>query len=167
MDLNLLHFLRDEGGLTGVKNGCDCGHKTISYNGNNPLEPIERELIMSTIPRQVGKHLSLDWEGVVNSEYDASEINGVEGKVIIGSQDGNPNYFVCYFRVGSRGNSSLDQHGHDHRVYIIHGQTEVLLGSETIELNPQDLIYDPGDVVQQFRSIGSEPLGFLCIVPPH
>jgi mannose-6-phosphate isomerase-like protein (cupin superfamily) len=42
-----------------------------------------------------------------------------------------------------------------------------LLGDETVDLNPQDIIYVPGDVVHQFRSIGSEPLGFLCIVPPH
>lgn len=122
---------------------------------------------MNTVHRQIGVPFALDWEGVVKIEYDASDIKGVDGKVIIGPQDGNPNYFVRYFRVEPGGNTSLDQHEHDHGVFIIHGQAEVTLGDETVELNPQDIIYVPGDVVHQFRSIGSDPLGFLCIVPPH
>lgn len=122
---------------------------------------------MGSVHRQVGKDFALAWDGARPKIYDASDARGVEGQVIIGPHDGNPNYFVRYFRVEPGGQTSLDQHEHDHGVYILHGQAEVLLGEETVEIGPQDIVYVPGNEIHQFRAIGNEPLGFLCIVPPH
>jgi mannose-6-phosphate isomerase-like protein (cupin superfamily) len=111
--------------------------------------------------------LALDWERVLPQSYEAADVSGVEAKVIIGPQDGEPNYYVRYFRVEPGGQTSLDQHEHDHGVFILHGRAQVFLGGETVELEPQDIVYVPGMEVHQFRSLGPEPLGFLCIVPPH
>lgn len=122
---------------------------------------------MGSVHRQIGTPFALDWEGVQPQEYDAPDVQGVEGKVIIGPQDGNPNYFVRYFHVEPGGQTSLDQHEHDHGVYIIHGRAEVLLGDETVEVEPQDIVYVPGNEIHQFRAIGPDPLGFLCIIPPR
>lgn len=122
---------------------------------------------MGSVHRQVGQIPSLKWDGAHKKEYEASDARGVEGQVIIGPHDGKPNYFVRYFRVEPRGQTSLDQHEHDHGVYIIHGKAEVLLGEETVVVGPQDIVYVPGNEIHQFRSIGDDPLGFLCIVPPH
>lgn len=121
---------------------------------------------MGSVHRQIGQMAALNWDGATKKEYEASDAHGVEGQVIIGPHDGEPNYFVRYFRVETGGQTSLDQHEHDHGVYIIHGKAEVLLGEETVEVGPQDIVYVPGNEIHQFRSIGDEPLGFLCIVPP-
>ncbi|NIS83560.1 MAG: cupin domain-containing protein [Anaerolineales bacterium] len=122
---------------------------------------------MGSVHRQVGKGFSLAWDGAHPKVYEASDAHGVEGQVIIGPHDGDPNYFVRYFRVEPGGQTSLDQHEHDHGVYILHGRAEVLLGDETVELEPQDIVYVSGHEIHQFKAIGSDPLGFLCIVPPH
>ena len=122
---------------------------------------------MGHVHRQIGEPLALDWEGILPKTYEADDVTGVEAKVIIGPQDGNPNYYVRYFRVEPGGQTSLDQHEHDHGVFILHGRTEVLLGEETFQLEPQDIVYVPGMEVHQFRAVGPEPLGFLCIVPRH
>jgi mannose-6-phosphate isomerase-like protein (cupin superfamily) len=122
---------------------------------------------MGKVHRQIGKPLALDWEGVLPKTYDAADVSGVEAKVIIGPQDGQPNYYVRYFRVEPGGQTSLDQHEHDHGVFILHGRAEVKLGDETVEVAPQDIVYVPGYEVHQFRAVGPEPLGFLCIIPPH
>ncbi len=120
---------------------------------------------MGSVHRQIGEPDNLDWENVRPKTYDLPDVKGVAGKIIIGPQDGRPNYFVRYFRVEPGGNTSLDQHEHDHGVYIVHGRAEVLLGDETVSVGPQDIVYIPGNEVHQFRTEGSEPLGFLCIVP--
>jgi quercetin dioxygenase-like cupin family protein len=122
---------------------------------------------MSSVHRQTGKPFALDWEGAQLKEYDAPDARGVEGKVVIGPQDGHPNYYVRYFRVEPGGQTSLDQHEHDHGVYIIHGRAEVRLGNEMVEVEPQDIVYIPGNEVHQLRAIGPDPRGFLCVVPPH
>lgn len=122
---------------------------------------------MAKLHRQIGKPQNLDWEGVQIKEYASTSARGVEGKVIIGPQDGEPNYYLRYFRVEPGGYTSLDRHEHDHGVYVIHGRAEVLLGEKTVEIGPHDIVYIPGNEVHQFRVTGPEPLGFLCIVPPH
>lgn len=122
---------------------------------------------MAKIHRQIGKPTDLRWEGTRPLVYESADVAGVKGTVIIGPRDGRPNYHVRYFRVDPGGHTSLDRHEHDHGVYIIHGRAEVLLGDETVELGPGDVVYIPGNEIHQFRSLGPEPLGFLCVVPPH
>jgi mannose-6-phosphate isomerase-like protein (cupin superfamily) len=124
-------------------------------------------MMMGNVYKQIGADFALKWDGAHHMVYNASDAHDVEGDVIIGPYDGDPNYYVRYFRVESGGQTSLDQHEHDHGVYIIHGRAEVLMGNEIVEIGPHDIVYIPGNEVHQFRSIGSEPLGFLCIVPPH
>lgn len=122
---------------------------------------------MAKVHRHVGEPTEMDWEGVLPKEYKASDAMGVIGKVIIGPQDGEPNYYVRYFRVEPGGQTALDQHEHDHGVFILHGQAEVRLGEDFEVVNPNDIVYIAGNDVHQFRALGSEPLGFLCIVPPR
>jgi quercetin dioxygenase-like cupin family protein len=122
---------------------------------------------MAKLHRHIGKPQNLDWEGVQTKEYASTSAWGVEGKVIIGPHDGKPNYYLRYFRVEPGGYTSLDRHEHDHGVYIIHGRAEVLLGAETVVMGPHDVVYIPGNEEHQFRAVGPEPLGFLCIIPPH
>jgi quercetin dioxygenase-like cupin family protein len=122
---------------------------------------------MAKLHRQTGKPHDLDWDGARTKEYASASAEGVQGKVIIGPQDGTPNYYLRYFHVEPGGHTALDRHGHDHGVYILHGQAEALLGEEKVLMGPQDVVYIPGDEVHQFHAIGPEPLGFLCIVPPH
>ena len=44
-----------------------------------------------------------------------------------------------YFAAQPGGHTSLDQHAHDHGVYVLHGRARLRLGDE--------------------------PFGFLCVVP--
>ena len=121
---------------------------------------------MGVVHRQVGEPFAMDWEGVVEKTYEAPDVVGVEGKVLIGPNEGDPNYYVRYFRVEPGGQTSLDQHEHDHGVYILHGKAEVLLGETVENVSANDVVYVPGNEVHQFKCMGEEPLGFLCVIPP-
>lgn len=120
---------------------------------------------MGVVHRFVGSEGALDWEGVVEQRYDAPDVVATTGKVLVGPQEGAPDFRIRYFRVEPGGNTSLDRHPHDHGVLILHGQATVLLGDREVTVGPRDVVYVPGDEVHQFRAVGEEPLGFLCVIP--
>jgi quercetin dioxygenase-like cupin family protein len=101
----------------------------------------------------------------VAQRYDAADVVGVSAKVLVGPGEGAPNYRLRYFRVEPGGNTSLDQHAHDHGVLILHGRATVRLGEQQVVAGPRDVVYVPGNEVHQFSALGDEPLGFLCVIP--
>ncbi|HID88877.1 MAG TPA: cupin domain-containing protein [Anaerolineae bacterium] len=120
---------------------------------------------MGIIHRFAGSGEWWDWDGVPEKEVADPDTEGVTGKVLIGPQDGAPHFRIRYFRIEPGGHSRLDQHPHDHGVYVLHGHGLVRMGDEEVEVGPGDVVYIPGNERHQFRAVGDEPLGFLCVVP--
>jgi quercetin dioxygenase-like cupin family protein len=120
---------------------------------------------MGIVHQYIGEEHDFDWEGVTEKRYQAADVQGVTAKVLVGPTEGAPNFRIRYFRVEPGGCTSLDQHPHDHGVFILHGRALVLLGSDEAQVGPRDVVYVPGDEVHQFRVLGDEPLGFLCVIP--
>jgi len=121
--------------------------------------------MMGTIHRFVGSEEPFDWENVPEKMMDQRDAVGVTGKVLVGPEDGAPNFCIRYFRIEPGGHSSLERHPHDHGVFILHGRAQVRLGSEEVEVGARDVVYVPGNELHQFEATGDEPLGFLCVVP--
>ena len=117
---------------------------------------------MGVIHRYQG---DFDWEGVNLGFYASEGIKGASVRWLIGPAEKAPNFALRYFEVEPGGYTALDQHPHDHGVMIMRGQARVLLGEEEFEVAHGDVVYVPPNEVHQFRSIGEEPLGFLCIIP--
>ncbi len=86
-------------------------------------------------------------------------------QILIGPDEQSPNFHIRYFAVQPGGHTSLDQHAHEHGVYILHGQARLCLENSEYELNAGDVVYIGGNEVHQFFTSGQEPFGFLCVVP--
>ena len=86
-------------------------------------------------------------------------------QILIGPDENSPNFHLRYFAVQPGGHTSLDQHAHEHGVYILHGHALLRLGKNEFELNPGDVVYISGNEVHQFFTSGQETFGFLCVVP--
>ena len=69
-----------------------------------------------------------------------------------------------YFEVAPGGYSTLERHEHVHGVMILRGQADVMVGTEVRHANTFDLVHIPPMTWHQFRTTGSEPMGFLCMV---
>jgi quercetin dioxygenase-like cupin family protein len=120
---------------------------------------------MGTIHRRLPG--AFRWHGVRVVGYADPAIAGVTKQVLIGPEDGARRFALRYFEIAPGARSALDRHAHDHGVYVLTGRGRVLLGTETHEIGPGDVVYvEPGEV-HQFENLGSEPLGFLCVVPPR
>ena len=109
----------------------------------------------------------LRWQDVPVSAYglENSRANRATRQILIGMGEQSPHFHMRYFAVQPGGYTSLDQHVHDHGVYILHGRARLRLGNEEHELQTGDVVYIPGNEVHQFFAIGDEPFGFLCVVP--
>lgn len=121
---------------------------------------------MGIVHRQVGQAGAFAWEGVRVEPYrggGASE--GSCRTVLIGPNDGAPHFAIRYFEIPPNGQSSFEQHAHDHGIVILRGRARVLLGSDVQEVASGDAIYIPPNEPHQFEVVGDEPLGFLCVIP--
>ncbi len=109
----------------------------------------------------------LRWHDVLVRAYgpENSGADKATRQVLIGSDENSPNFHLRYFAVQPGGHTSLDQHAHEHGVYILHGCARLRLENNEYELNAGDVVYIPSNEVHQFFASGQEPFGFLCVVP--
>jgi len=109
----------------------------------------------------------LRWHGVPVRAYGPgnSGADNATRQILIGTDENSPNFHLRYFAVQPGGHTSLDQHAHEHGVYILHGRARLRLENNEHELNAGDVVYIPGNEVHQFFASGQEPFGFLCVVP--
>jgi quercetin dioxygenase-like cupin family protein len=125
---------------------------------------------MSIIHRSAtAENGELRWQDVPVRAYgpENSSAQHATRQIMIGSEESSPHFHLRYFAVQPGGYTSLDQHAHDHGVYILHGRARLRLGGEEHEVNAGDVVYISGNEVHQFFTLGEEPLGFLCVVPAN
>ena len=109
----------------------------------------------------------LRWHDVPVRAYgpENSGAGSATRQILIGADENSPNFHVRYFAVQPGGHTSLDQHAHEHGVYVLHGRARLRLENDEYELNTGDVVYIPGNEVHQFFASGQEAFGFLCVVP--
>jgi quercetin dioxygenase-like cupin family protein len=130
--------------------------------------PSEKEVAGVSIIHRYDKteNGELRWQGVPVRAYgpENSGANRATRQILIGTEEHAPHFHMRYFAVQPGGHTSLDQHAHDHGVYVLHGRARLQLGDEEYELNTGDVVYISGYEVHQFFTLGEEPFGFLCVV---
>lgn len=104
------------------------------------------------------------WEGVTPIEIHTEEVQQVFKHVLVGPDEGAPNFVIRYFHVPVDDNTFYDQHAHEHGIVILHGQARVQIKEDFYELNPLDAIFISGNDIHQLVNIGDTPLGFLCVI---
>ena len=121
---------------------------------------------MGAVHKYQGKDGNNEWEGVQVQPYERGGAVGGSVRVVIGPEDGAHDFTMRYFEIEPGGQSSFDRHEHDHGVYILKGRAKVLIGWDVHDVGSGDVVYIAPNEQHQFESIGEEPLGFLCVVPP-
>lgn len=91
--------------------------------------------------------------------------SGVRMRMLIGEQDGAPNFAMRQFEVEPGGHTPFHHHPYEHEVFVLKGQGVVLEGDKERPLRAGDCVYVSSNEPHQFRNTGDEPLQFLCLVP--
>jgi quercetin dioxygenase-like cupin family protein len=85
--------------------------------------------------------------------------------VMIGREQGAPNFAMRQVCVEPGGHSPRHQHDYEHEVYVIEGSGTLLLLGQEHPITQGDCLYVPADQEHQFTQTGDVPLRFLCFVP--
>src|SRR6266849_9874261 len=99
---------------------------------------------MGTIHRQDNmENGELRWYDVAVRAYGAenSGADRAARQILIGTDEDSPNFHMRYFAVQPGGHTSLDQHSHEHGVYVIHGHARLLMGGKEYMLHVGDVVY--------------------------
>ena len=90
--------------------------------------------------------------------------DGVTMAVMVGREDGAPNFSLRSILVEPGGHSPHHSHDYEHEAVVLSGTGEVLLEGEYRPIKAGDIVYVPANEEHQFKA-GSDGLNFLCLVP--
>jgi quercetin dioxygenase-like cupin family protein len=106
-----------------------------------------------------------NWENVERKVFTTEEVKGVIKNVLVGPDDGAPNFIIRFFQVPVGGSTFDHAHPHEHGIVILHGKARVKIEAQTHELNPYDSVFLSGNDHHQIINIGETSLGFICVIP--
>jgi quercetin dioxygenase-like cupin family protein len=87
-----------------------------------------------------------------------------ETQVLIGPQDGAPNFALRRFVMGTGGGMPRHTNTVEHEQFVLRGRARVGIAGEVHEVGPADALYIPAGV-PHFYEVLEAPFEFLCVVP--
>jgi quercetin dioxygenase-like cupin family protein len=90
---------------------------------------------------------------------------GCRMRMLVGADDGAPNFAMRQFEVAPDGHTPRHAHAHEHEVFVLEGTGVVLEGEREHALAPGTVVFVPPNQEHQFRNTGPGPLKFLCLIP--
>jgi quercetin dioxygenase-like cupin family protein len=105
-------------------------------------------------------------EDVTKTSVDMEGVQGITKQLVLGSDDGVPNFSFRVFTLESGGFSPHHSHDLEHLNYILSGEGVLVDGDGNANpLVAGDFAFVPPGEVHQFRNAGDEPFVFICAVP--
>ncbi len=85
-------------------------------------------------------------------------------QVLIGPEDGAPNFVMRRFMMGEGGGMPTHTNTVEHEQYVLRGRAEVGIGERMHVVGDGDVLYIPAGASHYYRVIEA-PFEFLCLVP--
>jgi quercetin dioxygenase-like cupin family protein len=96
---------------------------------------------------------------------EAAEAEGVTVRVVIGKEQGAPNFVMRVFDVEPGASTPLHTHNWEHEVFVLAGQGRVYGGGDEEPLGAGDTVFIPSMELHRFVNEGYDPLRFICVIP--
>ena len=106
---------------------------------------------------RVRKSSSVDRQKVVAG-------TATEVQVLIGPDDGAPNFWMRRFIMGEGGGMPRHTNEVEHEQYVLAGRARIGIGEEISEVEAGDVVYIPAHE-PHFYEVLEAPFEFLCMVP--
>jgi len=96
-------------------------------------------------------------------DMSAGGAQGVRLRLLIGADDGAPNFAMRLISFAAGGRSPHHSHPYEHETFIVSGSGSVEIDGETISLEQGDAVYVPADAVHHFEA--REGMEMICVIP--
>jgi quercetin dioxygenase-like cupin family protein len=97
--------------------------------------------------------------------FDSEIVKNVTGRVVIGKDDGAPNFCMRVFTIGADGFTPRHSHQWEHEIFIHAGKGQVFRQGQWNDVEAGSVIFIPGNEEHQLRNAGTEDLTFVCLIP--
>jgi quercetin dioxygenase-like cupin family protein len=87
-----------------------------------------------------------------------------EVEVLVGPDDGAPNFALRRFRMGAGGGMPLHTNSVEHEQFVVAGRARVTVGGVVHEVAPGHALFIPAGVAHAYEVVEA-PFEFLCVVP--
>ena len=87
-----------------------------------------------------------------------------EIRVLVGPEDGAPNFALRKFSMGAGGGMPLHTNRVEHEQYVLAGRARIRIGDDVHEVAAGHTLYIPAGAPHSYEVVEA-PFEFLCIVP--
>jgi quercetin dioxygenase-like cupin family protein len=103
-------------------------------------------------------------------EHESTEVrmkgaSGAKMRMLIGPDEGAPNFHMRHFQIAPGGFTPHHQHDYEHEIVILKGSGTAKTEQGDRDISAGDIIYVPANEQHQFINPGNEPLEFICLIP--
>ena len=110
-----------------------------------------------------------DYRKIEGKDIDHPEVKDVNMRVVIGEDDGAPNFVMRVFTVKPGGHTPWHTHPYEHELFFHAGSGAVRYGdnaeTDITPVGPGTVAYVAPDEIHQIRNTGTEDLVFVCLIP--
>ena len=107
----------------------------------------------------------VDYKETPAQSFNGEIVKNVTGRVVIGKDDGAPNFCMRVFTIGAEGFTPRHSHDWEHEIFIHSGQGQVFKEGEWHNVTAGTAIFVPGNEEHQLRNTGTEDFTFICLIP--
>lgn len=97
--------------------------------------------------------------------FNGESVKNVSGRVLIGRDDGAPNFCMRLFTIGAEGFTPRHRHEWEHEIFVHSGKGQVLQKDQWTDVEAGTTIFIPGNEEHQLRNRGSDDFTFVCLIP--
>ena len=99
------------------------------------------------------------------SEVTMPGASGAKMRMLVGPEDGAPNFHMRHFEIAPGGNTPHHSHDYEHEILILAGRGIAKSEKGDRPFQTGDVIFVPPNERHQFVNTGAEPCAFICLVP--
>lgn len=89
----------------------------------------------------------------------------VKMRMMIGEEEGAPNFFMRHFEVEPGGHTPYHEHDFEHEIFVKKGSGIAVSVGKELPVKEGDAIFVPPNEKHQFRNTGRGRMEFLCLIP--
>jgi len=105
-------------------------------------------------------------DDVAKTDVDMEGVQGITKQLVLGSDEGVPNFSFRVFTLEPGGHSPHHSHEVEHLNFILSGRGTLTDGDGNANpLGAGEFAFVPPNETHQFRNVGDEPFVFICAVP--
>lgn len=100
-----------------------------------------------------------------SQSFNSEIVKNVTGRVVIGKEDGAPNFCMRVFTIGTDGFTPRHSHEWEHEIFVHSGHGQLFQQGKWLDVQAGSVIFIPGNEEHQLKNTANEDFTFVCLIP--